>query len=74
MLFPYTLELPFLMTYFNIDPKPKAFVHPNGVKAIKQVSYGAEAATLPMLKELCHDPILNWFEGSGFGTVEYDNE
>ena len=62
------------MTYFTLEPKPKAFVHLNGVKAIKQVSYGAEAATLPMLKELCDDPILNWFEGSGFGTVEYDNE
>ena len=71
LLFPYTLELPFLMTYFNIDPKPKDFVHPNGIKAIKQVSYGADAAKLPMLKELCDDPILSWFDGSGFGNVEY---
>ena len=71
LLFPYDLKLPFLMTYFNIDPKPKDFVHPNGVKGIKKVSYGAEAAALLMLKELCDDPALEWFEGEGFGDVEY---
>ena len=33
------INLPFLMTYFNIDPKPKNFIHPNGIKRINKVSY-----------------------------------
>ena len=72
LLFPDTLELPFLMTYFNIDPKPAEFVHPNGIKGIKNVSYGTDVEMFPMLEELCDDPILSWFEGRGFGAVEYE--
>ncbi|MEA1885105.1 MAG: VOC family protein [Thermotogota bacterium] len=36
-LFPYDLSIPFLMNYFNIDPKPKNFIHPNGVKKIRSI-------------------------------------
>lgn len=30
------MQLPFRMTYFNIDPKPVNFIHPNGIKRIKE--------------------------------------
>ena len=65
------------MTYFNVDPKPKDFIHPNGTKAIKHVRVsplGASAASLPLLqaRALCDDPVLEWFEGDGFGDVTYD--
>ena len=33
-LFPRDYRLPFFMTYFNIDPKPRNFIHPNGIKKI----------------------------------------
>ena len=72
LLFPLNLKLPFLMTYFNVDPKPKDFIHPNGTKAIKHVRFGASADSLPLLRSLCDDPVLEWFEGSGFGDVTYD--
>ena len=73
LLFPHDLDLPFFMTYFfDIDVKADGFVHPNGVKGIKQVSYGVDATMIPMLQELCDDPLLDWFEGKGFGSLEYE--
>ena len=39
LLFPINIKLPFMMTYFNIDPKPKNYIHPNGIKSIKEVKY-----------------------------------
>ena len=39
LLFPVGNRLPFMMmTYFNIDPKPKNFIHPNGVEKIEKSS------------------------------------
>ena len=35
--FPVDKTFPFLMSYFEIDPKPKNFVHPNSIKKIKKV-------------------------------------
>ena len=51
------------MTYFNINPKPKNFIHPNGVKKIKSISYSTEAKFIPILNELCDDDSLTLFAG-----------
>jgi hypothetical protein len=72
LLFPEELRIPFLMTYFNIDPKPKKNVHQNGIKGIKSVSYGTDAEFLPLVNELCDDDTLNLFIGGGVSNLEYE--
>ena len=71
LLFPYELKLPFLMTYFNIDPKPKNFVHPNGIKRIKRISFGTDKKHISIIEELCDDKILELFIGNGVQEVSY---
>lgn len=72
LLFPYELRLPFLMTYFNIDPKPKNFIHPNGVKRIKHISFGMEARLIPIIKALCEDELLDVQVGHGIKEFVYE--
>lgn len=73
-LFPDALDIPFLMTYFSIDPKPKNFTHPNGIQRIKSVSFGTQQKYLPLLDELCDDPTLHLFLGKGMKDLEYLSE
>ncbi|MGB1971212.1 MAG: VOC family protein [Flavobacteriaceae bacterium] len=72
LLFPLEKELPFLMTYFNLDPKPKNFIHPNGAIRIKQVSFGIETKFIPIIKELCDDTILEFSKGKRIGKVLFE--
>ena len=58
------------MTYFNIDPKPKRFTHPNGIKKIKTVNLGIQDDLIPIMNELCEDSILNLTNGNQI-FVEY---
>ncbi|WP_395547438.1 MULTISPECIES: hypothetical protein [unclassified Lacrimispora] len=51
------MQLPFRMTYFNIDPKPVNFIHPNGIKRIKNVSFETREELIPIIKELSDDPV-----------------
>ncbi len=32
--FTHDYNMPFLMSYFNIDPKPEDYTHPNGIRDI----------------------------------------
>lgn len=73
VLFPNELKIPFFMTYFNVDPKPKNFIHPNGIKAIKSISFGTDKNLMPLINELCDDPILKLFEGKGVKDLTYKN-
>ena len=70
--FPNDLQLPFLMTYFNIDPKPQAFVHPNGAVKISSVSFSTREEFIPLIKELCDDDTLRLFVGEGVGDIRYE--
>lgn len=63
--YPDDLRLPFLMTYFNIDPKPKDFIHANGVVGISNVKFGAPKEHFELLHTLCNDPLLSLNEGVG---------
>ena len=72
LLFPYELKLPFLMTRFNINPRPKALVHPNGVKGIKSITFGTDQGLIPIIRELCDDKILELRVGTGVNEVTYD--
>lgn len=74
MLFPHELKLPFLMTYFNEDPKPKNFIHPNGIKKIKSISYGSINELIPLIRKLCDDEVLDLFVGEGVKDLQYEKE
>ena len=74
LLFPMEINLPFFMTYFNIDPKPKNFVHPNGISKIKKVVYGLDKKFKNLLEDLCEDDLLFFKEGSGELEVMFDKQ
>ena len=60
---PKALDVPFLMTYFSIDPKPANFVHPNGIREISRVSYGTDPSRFAVIEELCDDERLKLTTG-----------
>ena len=58
LLFPLENKLPFFMSKFNIDPKPKNYIHPNGISRIDKVKYGIDSRLSPIINRLCKDEIL----------------
>ena len=72
LLFPSQIKIPFLMRPFNINPKPKNFVHPNKINRIKQISYCTEANIIPIINELCNDDRLQLSAGKGGCKVTYE--
>lgn len=73
--FPYGIEFPFLMSYFNIDPKPQNFVHPNGVKKIKKTVFQTNERFAHILSQLVQDDTLEIVVGKGESkilSVEYE--
>ena len=72
LLFPRQIKIPFLMTPFNINPKPKNFAHPNKINRIKKISYYTEANIIPIINELCNDDILQLSTGKGECKVTYE--
>ncbi|ACL18661.1 conserved hypothetical protein [Desulfitobacterium hafniense DCB-2] len=71
-LFPDDMQIPFFMTYFNIDPKPRNFTHPNGVKRIGSIAFGTEERYIPLIRELCSDEMLHLFVGKGIKDMEFE--
>lgn len=71
ILIPEATDIPFLMTYFSIDPKPKGFVHENGIKSIKKVIYKTNSDKIPIIRELCDDERLILEVGEGI-EVEFE--
>ena len=71
--FTHDYNMPFLMSYFNIDPKPKNFVHKNGIKGISKVVYRTDRKNADALKHLVQDEILEVIEGNDtkIEAVEY---
>lgn len=65
--------MPFLMSYFNIDPKPENNVHKNGIKTISKVVYRTDKKNADVLKHLVRDEILEVIEGDDtkIEAVEY---
>lgn len=66
---PAALNVPFLMTYFSVDPKPVNFVHPNGITEITKVVYGTDLARFSLINELCDDERLELKKGYGIDVV-----
>ena len=71
LLFPNNIYLPFFMTYFNIDPKPKNFIHPNGVKKINEVSYYTNNSLISIFKKLCDDSAIKLTNQKGEMRVSF---
>ena len=71
--FTHDYNMPFLMSYFNIDPKPENFVHKNGIKGISKVVYRTGKKNAETLKHLVRDEILEVIEGDDtkIEAVEY---
>lgn len=72
LLFPFELKLPFLMTYFNVCPKPRHFIHPNGIKGIAHIVFGTDEKLFPVIRELCDDERLELREGFGVQSITYE--
>lgn len=72
-IFPNNLEIPVLATKFNINVRPpKDYVHPNGIKRIKSVSFGTKEEFFPVIKQLCDDEGLKLFVGVGVKDLEFE--
>ena len=71
LLFPKNIHLPFFMTYFNIDPKPENFIHPNGIKRINKVSYSIDNSLIPIFKQLCDDKTIQLINEEGAMNVSF---
>ena len=72
LLFPRQIKIPFLMTPFNMNPKPKNFIHPNKITRIQQVSYVTEPNIIGIINELCNDDRLQLSTGKGGCKVTYE--
>jgi len=72
LLFPRQIKIPFLMTQFNINPKPRNFIHPNKIRRIHQVSYVTEPNIVGIINELCNDDRLQLSTGKGGCKVTYE--
>lgn len=73
--FPEGVDFPFLMSYFSIDPKPKNFIHPNGVKKIKKIVFKTDERKANILKQLIDDDVLEIVvddKEKGIVSVEYE--
>lgn len=72
-LFPDDMEIPILSTKLSVNVRPpKDYVHPNGVKFIKGVSFGTKEEFFPIISELCDDEGLKLFIGDGVKDLEFE--
>ncbi|QLB23656.1 hypothetical protein A6B44_02410 [Pasteurella skyensis] len=77
LFMPFDLTLPFLMSYYNIDPKPKNFVHPNGVSRVKSLKLVTNKDSIAILNQLLDDDTIILEEGSKYAEVteiQYQND
>lgn len=68
------IHMPFLMSYFETDPKPKNFVHPNGIKRVSKVVYRTNEAYIKAIKHLVDDNtlVLENSEHSEIVSVDFE--
>lgn len=72
-IFPDDMEIPVLGSKFNMNVRPpKDYVHPNGIKGIKRVSFGTKEAFVPVITQLCDDEKLKLFIGEGIKDLEFE--
>ena len=70
VMFTDPVHFPDLMTFFSINPKPAENIHPNGVTGIKSISVGLSDVHKQAFVELCDDPRVEIFDGTGIKDLE----
>lgn len=72
-IFTNDMRIPILGAKVNINVRPPLdYVHPNGVKCIKGVSFGTKKEFIPIIEELCDDKGLRLFVGNGVKNLEFE--
>lgn len=72
-IMPDDMEIPFFGTKFNINVRPpKDYIHPNGVRRIKSVSFGTKKEFVPVIRQLCDDDGLKLFIGAGVKDLVFE--
>lgn len=56
--FPADPDLPFVMTHFSVDPRPRDFTHPGGARCISRIELPLPQAKQALVRSLCPDPAL----------------
>ena len=72
--FTHDYTMPFLMSYFETDPKPASFVHPNGAVRVKKVVYLTSEKNAKVLNELVDDDSLQVVAGSTSKIISVEFE
>jgi len=71
---PDDMQIPFFganLHSINVRP-PKDYIHPNGVKKIKSISFGTKEEFIPIINQLCDDEGLKLFIGEGVKDLEFE--
>jgi len=67
------LALPFLMSHFSTDPRPRDFTHPNGIGSIAHVTYPMPERKWNPVLRLSDDDRLELVEPWQAMTVTFDD-
>lgn len=67
---PPSLDIPFLMSAYNIKQGPKKIKHRNGALSIEEVIFATDNKNRPMLNKLVQDERLKFVEGSGIMDIK----
>lgn len=71
--FPTDPDLPFLMSHFSTDPRPRGYTHPNGARRITRVDLPLVERHHGLVQELCPDPALHLIPPGCPMRVLFDN-
>ncbi len=69
---PMDLGLPFLMSAYTPDPRPKSIIHKNGAKSVSKLMWGVSDKNMNIINELVDDERMDLIEGNGFKKIEFD--
>ena len=73
VFFPDDVDLPFLMSHFSTDPRPRDFTHPNGIGSIAHVTYPMPERKRNTVLRLSDDDRLELVEPGQTMTVTFDD-
>ena len=73
VFFPDDVDLPFLMSHFSTDPRPRDFTHPNGIGSIAHVTYPMPERKWNTVLRLSDDDRLELVEPWQAMTVTFDD-
>ena len=73
VFFPDDVDLPFLMSHFSTEPRPRDFTHPNGIGSITHVAYPIPERKRDTVLRLSEDDRLELVEPGQTMTVTFDD-